>query len=251
MTLWPPVDLTGAMTLHAGRAFAKLGDHELAGVAHTTAMMGHPNPAVALCNLAEERQRDVLVVGTHGRSGLQRLLLGSVAERVIRHAPCAVLAMRNGDDAARFPSNIVVCTDFSPAAKAGIDLAACLAAALGSRVTLLNVQDRKLWRHATDVAALPTTADLEGQLKKMLHDTSRECFATETETSLVFADSVPDGIVETATELGADLIVVATHGRTGIARFVIGSVAERVTRHAPCSVLVARSNVSSFATGLV
>src|SRR5690606_33884804 len=84
----------------------------------------HASPVSAICDHAETQGVDLIVAGTHGRRGLDRLLLGSVAERLIRHAPCAVLTVRAELDVEAFPRHLLVCTDLSAAAEAAVDDAA-------------------------------------------------------------------------------------------------------------------------------
>ena len=249
-TLWPPVDLSDKLGQLADEQLAAWRDSKLAGVPHESVTLSHANAALALCNYAAEHDVDLAIVGTHGRVGVKRLVMGSVAERVIRHAPCAVMAAREGAADPGFASHILVCTDFSPAAEAGLELGESLASTLGSAVSLVHVQDRWAWRRAADAADGSTVKAVESQLQGMLDRTAKR-FETKPNSAVILHESVPRAIVQHAKEVAADLIVLATHGRSGIARFAIGSVAERVTRHAHCSVMVARSAASSFVTQVV
>ncbi len=251
LAFWPALDLTSSSLAFAETGFAALARDELHDVPHETVTLSHANPALALCAYAEEVTADLVVVGTHGATGWTRVLLGGVATQVVRHAPCAVLVAREGADRADFPRHMLVCTDLSPAAEAGLDLAARLAPALEARVTLLHAQDELRWQRAGEVAAEGDTHRLESQLQHALERIHRDRFPPPANTALLFRQSVPRGIVAYAEELGADLIVLATHGRTGVARLLIGSVAERVTRDAPVSVLVARSSADAFLTRVV
>jgi nucleotide-binding universal stress UspA family protein len=102
-------------------------------------LLEHPNAAVAICDYAAECAAELIVVGTHGRTGLGHFLIGSVAEAVARHAPCAVMAVRPAFELARFPEHLLVCTDFSPASTPALEAAAELARIFEPRVTLLHV----------------------------------------------------------------------------------------------------------------
>tara|TARA_B100001750_G_scaffold213990_1_gene196862 strand:- start:3842 stop:4300 length:459 start_codon:yes stop_codon:yes gene_type:complete len=105
----PPIPLPGAAALHqeAQRALedevrrkveAFLPTDELAGVEHSLEIVRHASPGEALCELASKGDVDLLLVGSHHRTGLGRVFLGSVAERVVRTAPCDVLVVRAATD---------------------------------------------------------------------------------------------------------------------------------------------------------
>ena len=248
--LWPALD-AAQIERHAMDQLAKLAREVLREVPHECLAVSHASAAIGLSEQAEQLAADLLVVGSKGKSGLERLRLGSVAEQVVRHASCAVLAVREGGDAPRFPSRLVVCSDLSPASEAALDLAATLARQLDADVTLLNAQDRSLWRQSEASADDRTLAAVEAELRERLERAGGERFDPPARVDLVMRDSVPRGIVARAEELDADLLVLATHGRTGLERLLIGSVAERVLRDAHCSVLIARSRRESFITNLV
>jgi nucleotide-binding universal stress UspA family protein len=213
----------------------RVADKALQGVeVEARLRLEHNSASLALCNLAEETAADLLVIGTHGRTGLSRLLIGSVAEVTLRHAPCSVLAVRG---AARPPKKLLVATDFSPASTPALETAALLAKALGAEVTVLHVY----------VAPPPIWGERQRELDdidKELRDTLRErhtgLLEQPAELALMRSDNAALAISDYAKEHDIDLVVVATHGRTGIKRLVVGSVAEVTTRHAPCSVWTAR-----------
>lgn len=243
---WPALDVTEGREKYADTEFKKLAAGDLADTPHDTALLSHASSSSALCNYAAKVGAELLVVGTHGRTGLERMLIGSVAEQAVRHAPCAVLAVRPGGDQAVFPQHMLVCTDLSSAAEPALDLTRRLAHTLGARVTVLNAQDQSVWRNASDSADIRTLDALESQLNESLEQIHHERFAPPVSKVVLIRKSIPQAIVQHAQHVDADLIVLATHGRTGIARLLLGSVAERVTRHAHCSVLVARSRGVSF-----
>src|SRR5690606_8535908 len=94
----------------------------------------HPNPAAALTDFAAKQGVDLLVVGTHGRQGVEHVLMGSVAERVVRHAPCSVLCIGAPPRLETFPRSLLVCTDFSPASEPALVQGAALAATFDAEV---------------------------------------------------------------------------------------------------------------------
>jgi nucleotide-binding universal stress UspA family protein len=234
-------DLDQQLRRDAQRSLLKLRDERLPALEHVDVdVLHHPSAAIAICDYAAQRDADLVVVGTHGRTGLAHLLAGSVAEAVVRHAPCSVLAVRPTAEMAHFPRHVLVCTDFSPASEPALRTAAMLARAFESRVTLLHVY--------VDPPALPGLKDkpyhafeaVDADIRKALSELERRHFGGAVTTALLVAPNPAEAIASYALRNSADLVVVATRGATGLERLLLGSVAQRVVRHAPCPVLVAR-----------
>jgi nucleotide-binding universal stress UspA family protein len=197
-------------------------------------------PDEVLAGAAHDERADLIVVGTHGHTGVARFLLGSVANAIVRRAPCDVLVVRG--DALREPFHKpLIATDFSPAA----------AKALGNAVPILAPDARLHVVHAWQLPAGSWGATLLGQ--------ARFPWSTVRDAVLASAKSQADQLVaehgpgfevdmvqgppaqvitETAERGGHDLIVVGAHGNRGFRRLLLGSVAESTVRHAHCSVLV-------------
>lgn len=199
----------------------------------TAALVADRHAAAATCSFAGEHGADLLVVGSHGRTGLQRFLIGSVAEKVLRHAPCPTLVVRAQPAPASFPARVHVCTDFSATAAAGIELAKDLVAAFGSKVRLV---------HAEDPSSLDSTVEREvtAERRGELETLHRLHFAGEPAADVVLGQDVADAIVTHARQTEPDALVLASHGKGMIEKLLVGSVTERVARHAPCSVFVAK-----------
>lgn len=200
----------------------------------STELLDHPSAWAALCDLAERRNADLIVLGTHGRTAISRLLLGSVAETTLRHAPCSVLALRG---ATKPIERILVGTDFSAASKPALIAANALARRLDAEVTLIHVYvaPRPLWgEQQVELGRIDT------ELRQSMVDVHREYFEVPLEVALMQSDNVALAMSEYASAHGIGLVVVSTHGRTGIKRMLMGSVAEATVRHAPCAVWVAR-----------
>lgn len=149
-----------------------------------------------------------------------------------------------------FTQKIVAPTDFSPAAVLALDAAAVLARQFGASITLLYVYDPSLLSPlyavpgagaVIDVVTLSPDfeANVRKEMEQLRHD--RLSGVTRVDFAVVRHTSPAEAICEHAEKAGADLIVLSTHGRTGLAHMLIGSVAERVVRHAPCPVLTLRS----------
>lgn len=144
--------------------------------------------------------------------------------------------------------SLLVPTDFSPASRLSLDAAALLAQKFGAKVTLLHVFDPAPFAlTASPSASISPEAPVAGPaLEKQIFDELQRLreahFATvPCETQIVHNASAPEAICAYAREHEIDLIVIATHGRTGLSHLLIGSVAEKVVRHAPCPVLTLRS----------
>jgi nucleotide-binding universal stress UspA family protein len=195
---------------------------------------------------------DLIVMGTHGRGGVTHLLLGSVAERVIRTAPCSVLTVR--DVPPRNIRRILVPTDFSATADEALGYARLLASRFGASLQLLHVLDDPFVSGglATEAylteAAVTRSALLQEAVNRLAHRVGPLRRASEPEkgpgitrvdAEVLFGKGAHT-IAEYAANHGADLIVIGTHGRTGIAHLILGSIAERLVRTAPCPVLTVK-----------
>ena len=139
-------------------------------------------------------------------------------------------------------SHILLTTDFSPASEEAVGKAGELARATGARLTVLHVH-----RHAPAApeAVIPaekyvTSADLDAEVRQNLEDLRRTMLQGVESVSAVSIENVsaPLAICDYAEKHGVDLIVIGTHGRTGVPRLLIGSVAEKVVRHSKCPVMV-------------
>ena len=142
------------------------------------------------------------------------------------------------------PAHILVPTDFSDNATQALDYAVALAAKLDATVHVLNVIGAQMLGIELGVALTSSMVDsmLEGdqqELDRLV--AARAGRAKFGPTVLKFGDA-RDSILATAAEVGADLVVMGTHGRSGLTRLVIGSVAEAVVRMAPCPVLLVRAS---------
>jgi nucleotide-binding universal stress UspA family protein len=188
--------------------------------------------SLAVCDAAAEHGADLVVMGTHGRTGAARLLMGSVAEQVIRHAPSSVLTVHPEASPEAFPRRILVTTDFSPLAERALGPGVALADASGAQLTLAHVRDPRG----------ATSPEEEAELARRLRRVYGEHLAGEPSVALLGGKSVAEAIVSHADGGGYDLVVIATHGRTGIHRWLVGSVAEKVARHARAPVMSVRAH---------
>jgi nucleotide-binding universal stress UspA family protein len=201
-------------------------------------------PYAEIVRRAEAWRADLIVVGSHGKTGLSRALLGSVAEHVVRVAHCPVLVSRP----ARGSGVVIAATDLSDPSLPAVAAAADEARRRGASLTVVHAMESSLAAYGAPAAALfGTTAavpspDDQTQVREwlvtLLGDAMRG-FGVEGEP-LVVAGGVIASVVRAVEERRADLLVIGTHGRTGISRLLLGSVAEKLVRLVDCSVLVAR-----------
>ena len=186
----------------------------------------------------------LVAMSTHGRGGFSRLWLGSVADGVARQSPAPVLLIKppvSTPDLAleRSFRRIVVPLDGSVAGEEILDQALAMFGVSGVHYTLARVISPLAVDHPTDptVTAVRRAETHPESLLQAVADRIRSRGVT-VDARLIVHDSPPAAIVELAAELDAHAIAMATHARRGMSRFVMGSVADKVLRTAPCPVLL-------------
>jgi len=192
---------------------------------------------------AKKSRSTMIVMGRRGRSGLKRLMMGSVTARVIGHASCNVLVVPKAA-VAEFAS-IVIATDGSPFSTTAASEAIGIAKKNNSKLTVISVVPAEL--------ATPTDVDFAATRRELLADKEMQVAEKNAKAvkeaalkegvavqAFVMTGKPADAIIETAKEKNADLIIVGSHGRTGIERLLMGSVAERVIVLSACAVLVVK-----------
>ncbi|MEK7738073.1 MAG: universal stress protein [Pseudomonadota bacterium] len=186
------------------------------------------DPYMGIVRSAEEFRADVIVMGRRGRRGLARMMVGDATVKVIGHAPCSVLVVPKA--ARMWQAGILVATDGSRYADAAAVNAERIAAACGLPVIVLSVTLPIHNRQRREQADAAVARVSEALTASGLH------------VDGLVRDGRPDQIIiETAKVHGADLIVMGSHGRTGMERVLLGSVSERVIGYAEFPVFVARS----------
>lgn len=216
-----------------------------------TTFLDGPIVATLEAHAADSRP-ELIVMTTHGRGGLSRLWLGSVADALVRRAGVAVLLVRGEgapvDDAAKpVFRHVLVPLDGSPLAEAVLDHARCLVAPGATTYTLLTVVVPRFIA-ARPYPGMSTPVDRD-DLEQRRHQAQtyldriaaelRRSGATVATRVAVHAQAA-QGILETAAAEGVDLVALATRGRGAIPRLVLGSVADKVVRGAETSALVLR-----------
>lgn len=237
--IWTGANFAGQLEQETRKLLDESRDRWFADVEAETLAIRHTSASTALCDVADDRAADLIIMGTHGRTGMTRLLLGSVAEQVVRHAHVPVLAVRKTDAIEELPKRIIVTTDFSPAAEPAVDDAAAIARRFGASVTLAHVYEA-VSGIAAGVPAFRSFDEVDPELRAALSTIARERLGEDASIDLSVGVSPADVLLDRIAAGHFDLVVIATHGRTGLSRLLIGSVAERITRHAPCAVWTSR-----------
>jgi len=223
----------------AARLAGKLAEIQALGLrAAVISRIGAPDEVLAAA--AHDERAELIVVGTHGHTGISRFLLGSVANTTIRRAPCDVLVVRGDPVRAAFHKPLIA-TDFSPAATKALARAASVLdpgspievvhawqLPAGSWGATLLGQARFPWSTVRDAVLASAKAQADKLVAEHGHALHVE-----------LVQGPPASVITETAERGAhDLIVVGAHGNRGFRRLLLGSVAESAVRHAPCSVLV-------------
>ena len=199
-------------------------------------------PEGEILDYAERHGVDLIVLATHGRRLLDRLLLGSLTEDVARKAPCSVLAVRDFDDGSTIClptlSNVLCAVDRGDAAHGIVEIAAALARATGGRLTVHHVIDEGAWpaRGDEERIALGETAHVE--VARLL---ARHIDPGQTVDTLVTFGLPRDEISRVAHDRGADLLVLGAHSMARAGQRSFGSTADHLLRALPCPTLIART----------
>lgn len=202
--------------------------------------------AQAILDYAQEHRVDLVVMGTHGRRGVRHLLMGSVAEEVVRRAGCPVLTVRGveGGEPPRLRGPVLVPFDFSGPSETALARGVELAEALGTRLQALHVISATVYPDPYHFGpqVVPTDdPDLPGRVRAALERRLREVAGDRIEWATLVREGAPaEEIVRAVEAEDAGLIVIASHGLTGLERVLVGSVTERVIRRAACPVLTVR-----------
>jgi nucleotide-binding universal stress UspA family protein len=183
-----------------------------------------PSAYEGILEEVDESQPDLIIMGRHGYTGLTRLLMGSVTARVIGHSPCHVLVVPR--EVPLSFKRLLVASDGSPFSGAAWTEALSLAKTMGSDLIGVSV--------AASDRDIPVATQVVRTLEE---EASRQGITLDT---MIPMGRPEEGIVKAADFKGASLIIVGSHGRTGLKRLLMGSVAERVIGGAQCPVLVVK-----------
>lgn len=228
---------------HEQQAIERLLDQVPAPMRGTAKVLqGRPHEAL----LQEAESYDLVMIGTHGRKGLARMFLGSVAERVVRSCPRPLVVLRLDQPPVDLdrPLRVLVPVDADDPHIRGALAARSL---LGDQCEIHLVYalaDLRLYEASGLTGPAPTTPEAhphrawaEERIRDLLDGFS---MSLQLHFVLRSGENPAEDLARFAQTVGADLLALPTHGRTGIDRIAYGSVAERLVRAAPCPVLVVR-----------
>jgi nucleotide-binding universal stress UspA family protein len=240
-----------------GDRLVKTGTEKLARSerkALSEVIMGFPRRAIS--EYAKEWHADLILVGSHGHSAIGRFLLGSVAQGILRTAPCSVEIVRSasgGPAPSSHPMKILLATDGSDCSVGAAHSVASRPWPDGTVFNVLSVEELIVLDGQMAASSLSATypASLLEELMTQARDRASSAFETARKIlqragmKVLDDHALPVGepravILDTAKTWGADLIVLGSHGRRGMDRFLLGSVSEAAALHAQCSVEVIR-----------
>jgi nucleotide-binding universal stress UspA family protein len=205
-------------------------------------------PAHEICAAATAADDVVLVMASHGRGGLQQFILGSVALSVVHDVHCPVVVVNMQDAQAQAPSSldsVLLPTDGSEFSEGVIDRALMILGEPKPTIRLMQVLEHPGWAsHSMNAGLVSQYLDASRQasqerLDALTAELRARGYQAEAELR---AGSAADGILESATENGVDLIAMATHGRGGVGRLLLGSIAQRVLNRSSVPLLLLRPN---------
>lgn len=217
----------------SGRSGGRVTHHVARAIAAAPAILDH----------ADAHDVDLIVLGSHGRRGIRRLLLGSVAEEVLREAGCPVLIVREEKEPpARVEvKRILVPVDFSKQTALALGYAHEMAVTFGAALDLLHVIEVPTYPdfYIPFSAALETTA-VRKDAQERLEALAEPMRSTHEVGTHVKVGRTATEVTDFAERAGHDLIVLPSHGYSGLERVLLGSVAEGVLRRTPCPVLTVK-----------
>jgi nucleotide-binding universal stress UspA family protein len=209
------------------------------------------DPIQEICNFSSSNNIDLIIMGTHGRTGLRHLLSGSVAENVVRHASCPVMTVRACKEPAEVAPyfDILVPVDFSPYSQKALRYGRTLAQAFEANLHLLHVLDQPI-----HPAHYGLGDDLLMRLNPEVQRRSQEemeRLVSQLGAEVKCQTHVREGrayseIVRFVQEEECDLVVMGTHGLSGLEHFLLGGTTEKVMRHASCPVLAVKLKERDF-----
>lgn len=199
-------------------------------------------PHKAILRYATDQDIDLIVMGTHGRTGVERYLLGSVTEKVVRLSDVPVLTVKAEEDGeVTYPyTDILVPTDGSEGAKAAVGPAVNIAHTYDARIHTLSVIDTMAM--GVDVrsdAILEALQESARSAVETIEERATRASVSAVEMAIEYGYPYQE-IRSYVDEQDIDLVVMGTHGRSGIERYLLGSVTEKTVRTSPAPVMTVR-----------
>jgi nucleotide-binding universal stress UspA family protein len=205
------------------------------------------NPAGMIVKRAKAWHTDLVILGTHGRSGLARVLLGSVSTAVTKDAGCSVRIARTGDRRRENAIHLLVGHDGSPEADAAVDAICRRSWPAGTHARVVSVIEALVTTRADEMAGIANTVrDINVEERRWLEFLAGEAGRKCTQAGLIASSFVTEGepketLINEARRWNADTIFIGARGLGLVERFLLGSVSTSVVTHAPCTVEVVRA----------
>jgi nucleotide-binding universal stress UspA family protein len=233
-------DYTKELKRDAEEKLAQMASGTPKGVSVVSSLSDSMEPHEAVLRKAKELEADLIAMGTHGRQGLDKLLMGSVAARVLHHAETHVMLLRA--DSALFGADsrgpVLVPVDFSDYSHRALAFARLIASSYGCSIHLLHVVE--LLQTPLKPAGLTSRFEEEPGLKDKYLEALKDMLG-DTEGEVTVAEgSIAGEILWSREKLGAELVVMGSRGLSGLAHLLIGSVAEKVARFSEVPVIVVK-----------
>lgn len=195
-------------------------------------------PYVDILRFAKNQKSQFLVIGSHGRKGLEHLLLGSVSETIVQKSEVPVWVVKGEF---RAPKKILLLSDFSNASRAGFALGLFLAKIFGASVHLLHVYELPYLPAFSMIDVTEYELKIKEMRKEELDKWAEEARIAKLDvTASIKEGRVSDQVQKYVIEENIDLLVMSTHGETGLFYKHLGSTAHHLIRHLPCSAITVR-----------
>lgn len=209
-------------------------------------------PSAEICAAAQKLDADLIVISTHGRTGLKHLTLGSTAEKVMRHANCPVLVVRQTNEPINTKGEgialqkILVPVDFSECAREGAKYASVFAVRTGASLLLMHVYYPPDYTAADATSVPPEWSQLVETARRNANDNLEEIVSLlpkgiSAETEVTIGTPI-DKLVEATARPDIDMVITSTHGYSGLRHSLIGSTAEQLVRLSHRPVLIMPSH---------
>jgi len=203
--------------------------------------------ASVIFEVIDDLSIDLVVMGTHGRRGLGHLLLGSAAEEVVRSAPCPVLTVREKKSPTPLEriDRIMVPIDFSTHSQTALAYAEKIARVYNAQLQLVHVVEDRVhpsFYLTGKQSIFEFMPEIKSRSEQQIEKMCRQANCSDVPSDIFIIEGMASrDLIKFAEENQTDLIVISTHGLSGIEHFFLGSIAEKVVRRSPCPVFTVKS----------
>ena len=219
-------------------------------VPHATLEMRTGLASAQICDVAREHKADLIITGTHGWTGFNRVVFGSIAERVIQRAPCPVLSVpdRSPEETADLPSlaiqprQVVLPVNFSDCSMEAYEYGVQVAKWFDTSLTLVYAIEPL--SYSLDFSLTHPLEDKANRKKieQRLEELTKVLIQQGLSARYELVDKpAMEAILKTSASEQADLLVMGTHGRKGLTRLILGSTTNQVLQHSPYPILTVKS----------